>query len=125
MDVNDDLQLFSMLQEDPVDDVDLAPTVTAGISGKRHSGANANHSRRMDLRPTQRLRGKVETTGNVHSSSEACCSSDVNIEETELDVDMCDENSTLLEDKELQELMTRLREESGTSTEGMPDCPTE
>jgi hypothetical protein len=125
MDVNDDLQLFSMLQEDPVDDVDLAPTDTAGISGKRHSGANANHSRRIDLRPTQRLRGKVETTENVHSSSEACCSSDVNIEETELDVDICDVNTPLVEDADLQELMTRLLEESGTSTEGMPECPTE
>ena len=49
----------------------------------------------------------------------------MNNEETELDVDMCDENSTLVEDKEIQELMTRLQEESGTSTEGMPECPTE
>ena len=49
----------------------------------------------------------------------------MNNEETELDADMCDENSTLVEDKELQELMTRLQEESGTSTEGMPECATE
>ena len=102
----------------PVGDGDNVPAGTVVTSGKRHkAGASVALSQRnrTDLRPSHHLRG-LTSTKPVCSSSEACCFSDVNNAETDLDLDMCDENPPMA-DEQLQKLLTRLQEDPEYATE--------